>query len=73
MSWLEAKLAVLFLAVNVAAHEKKFGVVAIPDQILPPFIQGEEAKLALVELLKLIDQRPPLVTEEMLSGSATTR
>src|SRR5436190_23267281 len=41
-SWLEAKLAVIFMALNVAAHEKKFGVVSIPAGVLPSSFQGEE-------------------------------
>ena len=70
MSWLEAKLAVIFLALNVAAHEKKFGPLSIPDAVLPPQFKGEEAKLALTRLLALIEDRPPL-KEEKLTTPAT--
>ena len=60
MSWLEAKVAALFFAVNVASHEKKFGIMPIPDGILPPFFQksAEEGKLSLTKLLDLIEERP---------------
>jgi hypothetical protein len=49
---------------NVAAHEKKFGPLSIPDAVLPPQFKGEEAKLALTQLLALIEDRPPLKVEK---------
>jgi len=71
MSWLEAKLAVIFLAINVATHEKKFGTVSIPEGVMPPVFKGEEAKLALTELLKLLDKRSPLAPEEPTRNETT--
>src|SRR5712692_7318013 len=47
LSWLEAKLAVLFLAVNVATQEKRFGTIPIPEGLIPSYFQksAEEGKL----------------------------
>jgi hypothetical protein len=62
LSWREAKIAALFLVMNVAMHEKKFGALDIPDGILPPDFQltPEEGKLPLTKLTEFIEHRPPV-------------
>jgi hypothetical protein len=65
LSWREAKIAALFLAMNVAMHENKFGTLDIPDGILPPKFQrtAEEGKLPLTKLLEFLEHRPPVKPE----------
>jgi hypothetical protein len=62
LSWREAKIAALFLVMNVAMHENKFGALDIPDGILPSDFQrtAEEAKLPLIKLLEFVGERPPV-------------
>ncbi|MGB6385279.1 MAG: DUF3467 domain-containing protein [Terriglobales bacterium] len=62
LSWLEAKIAALFLIMNVAMHEKQFGPLVIPEGTMPlDFSQtSEERELPLVRLMELVEQRPPV-------------
>ncbi len=41
VSWLEAKLAALFLVTNIALHEAQFGVIRIPPNARPEFFPKE--------------------------------
>lgn len=70
LSWRQAKITALFLAMNVAMHENKFGALDIPDGILPPTFQRspEEGKLPLTKLLEFIEQRPPVKPDAPASG-----
>jgi len=65
LSWREAKIAALFLAMNVTMHENQFGTLDIPDGILPPGFQrsAAEGKLPLMKLMELVEQRPPVKPE----------
>lgn len=62
LSWLEAKIAALFLSMNVAMHENNFGTLNIPKGTLPAnFMQtDEELKLPLMKLMELVAVRPPV-------------
>lgn len=62
LSWREAKIAALFLVMNIAMHENKFGALDIPDGILPSDFQrtAEEGKLPLIKLLEFVAERPPV-------------
>ena|ERR1039458_42906 len=62
LSWLEAKIAALFLCMNVAMHENKFGTLDIPSGTLPAdFMRtSEELKLPLMKLMELVAVRPPV-------------
>jgi hypothetical protein len=62
LSWREAKIAALFLAMNVATHENQFGALDIPEGILPPNFQRtvEEGKLPLMKLMEFVEHRPPV-------------
>jgi len=62
VSWLEAKIAALFLSMNVAMHENKFGTLNIPNGTLPAdFMRtSEELKLPLMKLMELVAVRPPV-------------
>jgi|HubBroStandDraft_6_1064221.scaffolds.fasta_scaffold132348_2 hypothetical protein len=59
MSWLEAKIFAIFLAINVSAHEERHGPITIPEEIRPPFVTGEEADLPIPELLQAIVAKQP--------------
>lgn len=65
LSWRQAKITALFLVMNIAMHENKFGALDIPDGIFPPNFQRspEEGKLPLTKLLELIESRPPVKPE----------
>jgi len=69
LSWREAKIAALFLVMNVAIHEKKFGTLDIPDGMLPTDFQRtpEEGKLALTKLLEFVEERPPVKPDAIVS------
>jgi hypothetical protein len=62
LSWREAKIAALFLTMNVAMHENQFGALDVPVGILPPNFQqtAEEGKLPLMRLMELVEHRPPV-------------
>lgn len=62
LSWREAKIAALFLVMNVAMHENQFGTLDIPAGILPPHFQRtvEEGKLPLLKLMEFVGERPPV-------------
>jgi hypothetical protein len=68
-SWLEAKIAALFLSMNVAMHEKQFGALNIPNGTLPPnFLRAvEELKLPLMKLMELVAVRPPVEVESTVT------
>lgn len=74
LSWLEAKIAALFLAMNVAMHEKNFGTLNIPNGTLPAdFMRAsEELKLPLMKLMELIAVRPPVQVESPAVDTKTT-
>lgn len=73
LSWREAKIAALFLAMNIAMHENKFGALDVPEGILPPSFQRtpEEGKLPLMKLMEFVEQRPPVKPEA--AASETTQ
>lgn len=70
--WREAKIAAIFLTMNVAMHENQFGVLDIPEGILPPNFQrtAEEGKLSLLKLMELVEHRPPVTP---VSATETTQ
>jgi hypothetical protein len=64
LPWLQAKIACLLWAINIAAHEKKYGIITIPEGVLPlSLLKGDEVNLPLTRLNELIEQRPPLKPE----------
>ena len=64
LPWLQAKIACLLWAINITAHERKHGIIPIPEGILPTsLVKEDELKLALTRLNELIEQRPPIKPE----------
>ncbi|HWR16731.1 MAG TPA: DUF3467 domain-containing protein [Terriglobales bacterium] len=51
MAWSQAKIAALFLLVNVMAHEQQNGPVDLPANLLPPWLLPEDSELSLEELV----------------------
>jgi hypothetical protein len=62
LSWLEAKIAAVFLSMNVAIHEKRFGTLNIPNGTMPADFRrtSEELQLPLMKLMELVAVRPPV-------------
>lgn len=71
LSWREAKIAALFLTMNVAVHENQFGALDIPEGIMPPNFQRtvEEGKLPLMKLMELVEHRPPVKPDAPAAGT----
>jgi hypothetical protein len=75
LSWREAKIAALFLAMNVAMHENQFGALDIPAGILPANFQrtAEEGKLPLTKLMEFVEHRPPVKPDGPAAESGATK
>jgi hypothetical protein len=54
MAWPEAKLAAIFLAINVANHEKAYGTIKIPKEVIPSFLKPEDAELSLEDIFRAV-------------------
>jgi hypothetical protein len=51
MAWLEAKLAAMYLLINIFTHERDHRAINIPEPILPPFILPDESAQPLEKLV----------------------
>lgn len=57
LGWTEAKIAALFLALNVMMHEDANGTILLPEGARPPIVESDEASQQLREILEPVLRR----------------
>jgi hypothetical protein len=66
MSWLEAKIAAIFLLVNIYGHERERGPIRIPPGVRPRFVSQAEAEQSLSQIVGSLDSNFKAFVESLI-------